>query len=1082
MKPLHLTMCAFGPYAGVVELPLERLGDEGLYLICGDTGAGKTTIFDAIAFALYGETSGSSRGTKSLRSDFADPDADTFVELRFSYRGQEYRIRRTPLYTRAKKRGDGFTTVNPTVEFERPDGSTITKVNEANEAVEALLGIDRSQFSQIVMIAQGEFRHLLTASTKERAGIFRKLFGTGYLARFQDDLAQQRRSLQADYDALKRTTETLADQADFGDATPRALERQSLRADGALTLERLGSLLEQQIEDDTRVFEEAENAISTARVQRDLSSQRLALAQEADSARALMVQANEQKAQGERDLEKARAALQAEQQHDPLRARLEKQIAAQEAALESYARLEKAEHVLAQAKSQLGDAQTTADKIRRSYEEAVARSSEARSALAAYEGAEAALANAKAALQNAENARKEADRRVDAFAAFNAATLKSNAREADARRAVACMHAAEEQLAKAKRDSAEARAEEKKHEDAPVRLEAAKAAETRAAAEVKTVQDLQTRGAILASAVKRAKTDHDAAQEAYRRCASTYEKAVALHHNAQKLRLDGQAGVLAQSLQNGIACPVCGSLEHPHPAPLQNDVPTREEVERLQAAVEAALAKTQNAASEASAAGALIAKHQADLEAFVQENGTREQLDKAESEAQCALAQAKKAHREATDSLAALTRAQHAVQYAETAEHAAHENLEARKQSAHEAQASWQAARAAADTLKLALPESTLQQAEDDKAKAHSDEQRARETLHAAIDRRDKRDKAKRLVDDLDARLAALAEDKEKSLAALSDAKVRMGAAQAARDELAATLPFPSLEEAREMLTQLKERKAKLDAAKMVAEQAIADAQETIKQAETRYQALEEQVSRTSSIDKEAEQASFSAASERLSLLEAERDALVSRLNSNKRIAISLDSIAEKNASIEKRFGSIAQLADVACGNLSGAERISFETYVQGIFFDRIIAAANKRLDLMSSGRYELLRRSDATNRKAQSGLDLDVFDNYTGKARDASSLSGGESFQASLSLALGLSDVVQNSAGGVQLDTMFIDEGFGSLDPDALQQAIRMLSTLSGGGKLIGIISHVEDLKEAIDRKIIVTASRKGSKLELEA
>ena len=205
------------------------------------------------------------------------------------------------------------------------------------------------------------------------------------------------------------------------------------------------------------------------------------------------------------------------------------------------------------------------------------------------------------------------------------------------------------------------------------------------------------------------------------------------------------------------------------------------------------------------------------------------------------------------------------------------------------------------------------------------------------------------------------------------------------------------------------------------------------------------------------------------------------RLNANRRIASSLDDIMRRSSSIEERFGAIAQLADAACGKLSGTDRVTFETYVQGIHFDRIIAAANRRLGVMTNGRYELLRRGDAANRKAQSGLDLDVFDNYTGKARDASSLSGGESFQASLSLALGLSDVVQSSAGGVRLDTMFIDEGFGSLDPEALQQAIKMLSTLSGGGKLIGIISHVEELKEAIDRKIVVTASRSGSTLSLE-
>ena len=402
MKPLRLTMSAFGPYAGAVELPLEQLGSDGLYLICGDTGAGKTTIFDAIAFALFGETSGSARGTKSLRSDFADPEADTFVELEFAYRGKTYRIRRSPLHVRAKKRGEGWTTVTPTVEFESPDGTVLTKIPEANAAVEELLGIDRDQFSQIVMIAQGEFRRLLTSSTKERSAIFRKLFGTEYLARFQDDLAQRRRELQNDYDALKRTTDTLADQADFGDATPRALERQSRRAEGTLSTDRLRVMLDAQVNEDAAALTAREERIAEAREARDEASRRVALAQEAANAQELMRQAELRKAEGEKRLERARKDLEAAREKDPERDRLAKALAAQEAALEGYERLKSADLSLAEAQRGKNDAQNAADKAVEEYREADARSKDARNALAAYEGAEAALARAQAALQKAE--------------------------------------------------------------------------------------------------------------------------------------------------------------------------------------------------------------------------------------------------------------------------------------------------------------------------------------------------------------------------------------------------------------------------------------------------------------------------------------------------------------------------------------------------------------------------------------------------------------------------------------------------------------------------------------------------------
>ena len=1081
MKPIRLTMSAFGPYAGVVELPLEQLGDEGLYLICGDTGAGKTTIFDAIAFALFGETSGSARGTKSLRSDFAQPDADTYVELEFSYRGQTYRIRRTPLHTRPKKRGEGWTTVAPTVEFEMPDGTVATKTNEANAAIERLLGIDRDQFSQIVMIAQGEFRRLLTSSTKERSAIFRKLFGTEYLARFQDDLAQRRRDLQNDYDALKRTTDTLADQADFGDATARALERQSRRAEGSLTSDRLRTMVGEQVSEDEGSLSSRDELIADARSVRDEASRRVALAKEAALTRELMHQAEQRKIKGEQTLAYAKRVLEAETEKDPQREKLAREIASHEASLEGYARLQKADRSVEDARKTMNAAQAAADKAAGEFAEADARSKDALSALAAYEGAEAALARAQAALQKAETARKEADRRMEAFAAFDKAKRQSDKLEADSHRADASLLEAEKSLDQARVSANQARANEHELKDAPAQLASARAAKERADADLTALQDLQKRYYALCAAVRRAKTDAEDARRKYAESADAYEKALAAHQSAQRRRLDGQAGVIAQTLSPGSPCPVCGSPDHPHPASLQEDIPTKAQVEQLKIAADEALRKTRKASEAASAANALVDKQQADLDSFVAENGGEEALTRAEAEAKWTLAQANELLRQAAESADALVVAQRATRAAENVEKTAQDDFDAKKTSAHDAQTSWQAAKAATDTLRLSLPDTSEQQAEDAKMRAHQDESNAFEKVQSAKTRVVQHERAKQLVDSLDIRMKAATEDRDKALDDLSLAKTRLSATEAARGEVAAGLAFGSLEEAQKALSDLRARKQVLDAARKEAEDAVRFAEQTVRDAAARQQTLLDQLEGTRSIDGEAEQARFAEADEKLARLESERDALIMRLNANKRIAASLDEISQRSATIEERFGAVAQLADVACGKLSGIDRVSFETYVQGIYFDRIIAAANRRLSVMSKGRYELLRRGDAANRKSQSGLDLDVFDNYTGKARDASSLSGGESFQASLSLALGLSDVVQSSAGGVQLDTMFIDEGFGSLDPEALQQAIAMLSTLSGGGKLIGIISHVEELKDAIDRKIVVTSGRSGSSVTME-
>lgn len=1082
MRPTALTMSAFGPYPAATTLDLTSLGDEGLYLICGDTGSGKTTIFDAIAFALYGEPSGSTREAKTLRSDFADADTPTFVELEFSYRGQMYRIRRSPQCTRQKKRGVGVTTVAPTVEYHAPGKAPVTKIADANAAIEELLGIDRNQFSQIVMIAQGEFRHLLTASTKERAAIFRKLFGTGWLARFQDSLQQRRRALQTDYDALARTTSALADQADFGDATPRELERQRRRTEGTLTIERLQTMLCGQIDEDIAGAQNEEDAVAAARQTQEEASANVALAAEREKALVAMKEAKIKHRQLKAQLEDAKQEEKRQAQLDPERERLTRQIATEEAALGVYLRFEEARKETVEALKKTEPAQKAYEAAVEKLAELQTQQQKAQDTLAALEGAQAALARAQGALKEAEDANHKAVRAKEAFDVFEQASRKAAelAKRADAARGK--LERAQAALADARGKTAYARAEAERLSSVPAALEAAKARAAKAEAALDNARKAVLRFDNLSEALQKAQCACDTARKRYQERSEAFAQATKEHLIAQRRRMDGQAGILAETLTPGEPCPVCGSTEHPRPAVSTSNVPSKAEVDRLAKRRDEASLAAQRASNDAAAAGALVEKTKDELDYFVNENGGRDELSRQEDSKAGELDDAKSAVKSFEAKALALKKARSAQMDAEEAEGRAAETVELAERASQSAQTAWKSAEAAQTTLASSLPGISPDQADKDIESTLLRRQSAQQDLDKARRETNRFLKMKELAERLAQSSREAAEGRDQAQQRLSESRQKLSAAKAKQAELSSQLAHESQEEAKRAVSTLRNQLAELTRRKEAAAKTVHDCETEIARESSRYQALATQVEHSAAIDGTAEQERLAAAREEGKLHADRKEQIVARLSTNKRIAASLEEITRKSTDIEKRYASIAMLADTACGKLQGADRITFETYVQGIYFDRIIEAANRRLAVMSAGRYELVRRKDALSKRGQSGLDLDVFDNYTGKAREASTLSGGESFEASLSLALGLSDVVQESAGGVQLETMFIDEGFGSLDPDALQHAVKMLSSLYGGGKLIGIISHVEELKDAIDRKIVVSASRTGSTARIEA
>ncbi len=980
MRPVKLTISAFGPYAGEVCVDFEKLGGAGLYLICGDTGAGKTTIFDAISFALYGVPSGSDRTARSLRSDFAAPDAETFVELEFEHHGKRYAIRRNPEYERPKKRGSGMATQLADAELTREGGAPVTGTRAVDKQVEELLGIDRNQFSQIVMIAQGDFRRLLKAETKERSAIMRKLFGTESYLRFQKALATRRNELEAEANDVRQRVLALVpvvavcDDGAAGDAAgaataaggegancgvPAAAEAQG-SGDGAGGVPMAGN----SAEADGRAAEAAASARGTR-------SERLAAL--ADSASP--------------SVDEVLALISEQDEAD----------AAELASLESCL-AEAAAEV-----SRLAALEERAQQVARLKNEVAGLGPKLTSARAAVPEAETAL---RACEVEGELRRKLADSvaKIDAelprYAELSAAqTLlaaalgrEKGAREMEGRSASS--------LELSQKSLAEARECQAKLADAPAACERARAQVDYLERRVSEVRghyaELERRG----KAVSAAADKLEDAEAIYRKARETLEVASDSYMKLQRAFLDGQAGILAQGLEPDRPCPVCGSTSHPHPACVLDEAPSQDEVKAAELTYQKASSAATTASSAAAAARATSKAARSELDALVAEVGTIAEVRERGKQVRAQLDEAK------------------AVQ---------------------------------------------------DRAKK---ELRDLEQLNSRIAQ-------------LGKGVEELTKQRDNARAALAQASQEVSEARTKAETLSAHLSFEdenaALFQKNALSTQLREKERQL----AMAQQELAGRKDALARLEERKEALKSQLAQYGDEGGSVieVQGQLACARERQVALERSRSGVEGRRSSNADLARQLNGLGTRADEIAARFGELDSLSKTANGNLSGKARISFETYLQARWFDRVLAAANRRLVSMTEGRYELVRHKGARSGggAAQTGLDLDVLDSFTGKPRDASSLSGGESFKASLALALGLSDVVQAHAGGIELDTMFVDEGFGSLDQDSLALTVRTLTGSENSNKLVGIISHVDELRASIDNKIVVERGRAGSTLRLE-
>ena len=1084
MRPAKLTMSAFGPYAATTEIDFDALGKSGVYLVCGDTGSGKTIIFDAICFALFGEASGDARGgarsTSSLRSDYAEATARTFVELRFEYRGKLYRVKRNPDYTRAKERGRGETKQPAGAEIELPDGRVISGVRKVNTQIEELLGIDCDQFKQIVMLAQGEFRKLLTADTDTREVIFRKLFGTKVYERLQDRLAEESRALERENVRVKSQIATLASQAVFPEGSEMAHELEERRKGrgqlGAWLLEALEELLAVEQPEHERLDAEVED------LRAKWSDANLTLKQAE-----MRPAAEAEKSRLDAELERLRAlepklvaALDDQRGHDAEREEAIATAVRIEGTFGKYEELRVAEGTKAaasdaseQAQRELAASEEEHEKIARELERLDVESSR-------LDGADMRLVQAQAELEAAKRAAETAQKALDDV-------LAAEKRESEAAKAQAAfvgMQAARDSAAASERDYADAVAEARAKAEAFAGVEVA-FVEKRTALEqarrlVVEAESRRNRREVLATERRDAEEPCRRAQAELVEKEQVYAKDEQSLHDLQRRQRAGRAGLLALDLSADMPCPVCGSLDHPAPAKVEGAIPTDEEIDAASARAERSKAVTTELSVEAGKLQAVLLEKGRLLDEFDAQYGGEPGVQRAVEAAEETCEAARLAHDDAVARVGEAKDARRALELATKRHEQAQALLAEADAALRKARESQIAAEHAARAMREGLGDldsTTARDARDEAAAALA-------RVHAIADSA-ARD-ARELTQTQQALSAARDADRkarEKREAAQTRVRECVANLTLATERVAhlrSDVEFADLAAARGEAASLRKRAGELSDARSAAEKAVRENASARATTAALAEAASKRLDTIPLVDVEAVKAQMDALTVQGNELKAKAAALKTRIDANEACHQRLRGALAKAGDIEERYGRVKMLADAATGNLVGRPKVRFEAYVQAIYFDKVIAAANERLKVLTSGQFELMRYSEGVG-NAKAGLGLYVIDSFTGRARDASSLSGGESFQASLCLALGLSDIVQAHAGGIEFDTMFVDEGFGSLDAGALGNAISLLSDLSGGTKLVGIISHVEDLKANIPKKLVVTKSRTGSSVKMD-
>ena len=1030
MRPLKLVMTAFGPYAGRTEVDFSALGRNGLFLITGDTGAGKTSIFDAITYALYGEMNGD-RDAKGVRSDFADPDTPTSVELTFEHLGKEYRVFRSPEQPRPKKRGEGFTNA-PRVDDFQGEGFHDTKKAAVDERIRDLIGLDSKQWHQTVMIAQGEFRKILSVSTDERRKIFRSVFATGAIDDFQNRIKDEYNQAKSGFKGFEdRLRDISSSVVCIGESDSEELATMSGKS---VFSEELKALIESMVSRDTENLAHAEKTVSGWNGKLILANKRL---EEADgiNARIDRLEANiselaEMDAKApemegrEAMLKRIRTAMSIKPKADEAeRCRL---------SMESDSR-------------DIREAKANLEELRTRESGLAQKSAEAEERMAT-EGAQ--LSERLAELKSQRTAFGDIAKLEGDIASINA-----NISEAEG---------AESSLAERKAEL-ETRREElrdflRQHGEAAADLATCESDIGKEESRLRSLKDLKVSIDKGIGSSRRASEAIGRQQEALDARNAVQEELL----DARRRYYGSVAGRMASVLEDGRPCPVCGSTHHPSKAPLTEGSVTDEMLDALEDRMSEASSGYEKAAADASSLRAVADENLDNVKrAFA------ELVGGGASDYGGMLSATEASIEESTQALSDLSIRKKDLEELAHRKHQADtelngmdglfDDLEKKAAEARNRLSDLRTERGKAEgsleTLRSSVRFATAEALDAEYVKAESaldairDEQTTSAEALGAV-RRD--------ISSGETLLSTRKQDLESHTASYEDS----------RDETERLLKASGM--TMEEMTDLCSHSNEAESMESEISRFRTDRASLRSRVESEKEALRG-VQKTDTESLKAEISELSSAAERA---KEEERAISDRLSANRNALSRLNEAEKGMRAAEGTLKELEPLYRVAFG---ASDKQTFETIVQAAYFERVLRHANRRLAEMTGGRYRLEIRKEATDRRSGTGLDLDIHDAHTGRSRPSETLSGGESFKAALALALGLSDEVQAMSGGIRIDTLFIDEGFGSLDRESLRTALNVLSELSESDCLVGVISHVAELKERIERRITVSFSPEG-------
>jgi len=1038
MQPNKLELNAFGPYAGEEIIDFSELKHNKLFLISGPTGSGKTTIFDAMSYVLYGEANGEYRSTDELRSQFAGPKTLTWVSLEFSVKGTDYKILREPSQLREKKVGDGLTTHNAYAEltiYNQEPAEVITGIQDVTDKIIEIIGLDAEQFKQIMMIPQGEFRKLLISDSQDREKILQKLFDTKIYKAFQEALKSEERELKNAWDGLKASQNEAINRINNETSNEKIeaiLSRESINTEELIVNLKVMNKSDEEkinkINESIKAYDEQLEVLIEKKTKGiELNKQIEALSEVKNELEKINTQKNKID-----DLKNVLDQIEKAKDIKPFKDTLDK----------IKTEIEKKNSILKVYQSKLKDFSESFEATSKYYE----------------------FHTSAKEKKNRERLNKQL---IDYKRFFektkNLVSIEEN------------IVLLQKDLKKNKRTNEENNISidktKEKINDKQKRIEALdKALDLNAINE--RLQEINSKKMLLdqiielkeeINGLEKRKSDIKKKLDSQEKTMLTKEKA---YKEGKLLFHQNQVALLAKDLKEGKACPVCGSIEHPNKASFVNQSITSEQLEQLEKVYSEENIKFEalkkdyldipdrifvisNKIKKLNEASDLYDKRLDLSNVYEKMTNTLESIQVFNKKKE----QANSNNKEIADLKIEITGLSDLLEEKIGDKDTFENNM---KTIEHELAALI----SKRDTIKEEIPNGLQSEKEIKSAVGHL-EKEIKEKDDLLNEFVTKYNKEKLEIEKLKSVIEVTSDNLVELKNEVKKAEIKF---------------MNELSESEMSEQSFNHYVSNIDK--------IANYKKNIEAFELEKNKLENEFKRLSEIIGDSLPVAIDLIQEELSELSEKKDKILlereghtSRLKTNKRELSSILKLKEKINSIEEEYLVLGELADVANGK--NEHRMTFERYILAAFLEDIIRAANMRLNKMTSGRYEMFRTEKKERANKQSGLEMEVFDNYTGKKRHVKTLSGGESFMASLAMALGLSDIVQNYAGNVRLDTMFVDEGFGTLDPDALDAAINCLIDLQDSGRLVGLISHVPELKERIEARLEVSTTNIGSTTE---